>query len=378
LASLLALFFVIKLDDTPRLSLFTFFMDNLFQDPAVSYWDKKLTEDGEVPSPRMASLITAIFDWYKQGDGTEVIHPHSFNYLLNAFARPDFSSGADTFPTQLINKLATCYYDTFGLTYTVDDSWGTDHRPLLPASSLRLWIMLQLCTAPESTLQSLKTFLGKKNVLDPDTGEEFTYKCIPSECLPELRADMVEFLDDVTEEWVEARTRIMDSWNKFSASQGEGSMSSTNDLKVKTEEPKPNKDDESTTMGSFDPGRTKHLGNMAANAERMLQDAQNPQPVNLPPTTTSNSTPHSSAGIPVAQGNNPTTQGLNEAMKQSEEQLAFTRQHIATQQQQMFQMRLNQMNNYSQMQAAAAMQCSAAQQSNATLFGFATQSWGQW
>jgi hypothetical protein len=71
-------------------SALTSFVDNLFQDPAVSYWDKKLSNNGEIPSPRMASLTAAIFNWYAQGDGSQVIHPHNFNSLLQAFGRPDF------------------------------------------------------------------------------------------------------------------------------------------------------------------------------------------------------------------------------------------------------------------------------------------------
>ncbi|KAF2804798.1 uncharacterized protein BDZ99DRAFT_143334 [Mytilinidion resinicola] len=364
-------------------SAFTSFMGNLFQDPAATYWGKKLSEDGEMPSPKMACLIAAIFNYYKQGDGTEVIHPHSFNSILQAFARPNFGPGAAKLPAQPINKLARKYYTIIGLKYTVDDSKASFRRPLLSAPSFSLWIMLQLCTAPEATLESLNTFLAQKNLIDPTTGEEFTYKCIPSECLPQVRTDMVEFQDGATEEWLEARTIIVNYWNEFSTPKV---MENTESLQVKTELLKLDKENKSTTKTPSEPAKMKIRGNMAARAEKYLRDLEAAQSSAPPRRTTASSSsgaPSSTTGMQSKQGDDATALRDKETLKESEERLAFTRHHMAMQQQHMHQMRMNQMrmnqirmnqmNNYAQMQAASAMQHSMAQQSNAILYGFATQ-----
>jgi hypothetical protein len=79
-------------------SALTSFVENLLQDPAVSYWGKKLSDNGEIPSPRMASLAAAMFNWHAHGDGSQVIHSYNFNYLLQAFACPDLGPSADMVP----------------------------------------------------------------------------------------------------------------------------------------------------------------------------------------------------------------------------------------------------------------------------------------
>jgi hypothetical protein len=229
--------------------------------------------------------------------------------------------------------------------------------------------MLQLCTNPEATLKTINTFLGKKNFLDPDTGKEFTHKCIPSQCLPEVSADMVGFLDGVTEEWLEARTRIMNSWNARLNPKKVESAENKEIVAVQWAGLEPDKVNEITTTGQPSEAVKRKFGNMAANAEEMLRQAQNPRQ-SAPPITPSTFKSPSCAET--------TTQQFKQSMKESEELLALSRHHVAIQQQQTLQMRLAQINNYSQMQAAAAMQRSIVQQGNAVAFGQATQSWGVW
>jgi hypothetical protein len=105
---------------------------------------------------------------------------------------------------------------------------------------------------------------------------------------------------------------------------------------------------------------------MAAHAEEMLRHAQNAQQLAPHSAIPSTSNPLSSAEA--------TTQQLKQTLKESDELLALSRQHITTQQQQTLQMRLAQINSYSNMQAAAAMQRSIVQQSNAVAYSQATQS----
>jgi hypothetical protein len=75
--------------------------------------------------------------------------------------------------------------------------------------------MLQLCTSPESTLQSLNNILADDNLLliAPTTGNAFTYKFIPSELLPEVCEDsraVAALLAESLEAWNVSRTEIID------------------------------------------------------------------------------------------------------------------------------------------------------------------------
>jgi hypothetical protein len=354
-------------------------MDNLLQDPAVTYWDEKLSVDGEVPSPRMASLIAAIFDWFKRRDGTEAIRPEAFNCILQAFDRPDFGFDAGSLSISTMNKLATEYYEILAMSYTVDDSHGHFNMPLLSMAGLGLRIMLQLCTAPNATLKTLNKFLANTKLLDLETGEEFTYKCIPNKCLPDVRADMAEVAEEATEQWLEERAKILLPYSEMSTAK---ELENEKSPVLKTSELELSQGSESTTTdppGSAKQGTRRNMTALAAEFAMIGLGQENVQ-VSVPPpllsTTSSSST--TTVGTGVMNGDEAKRQQFASKLNEMKVQNDFTEKYLAMQQEHMLRMRVNQIENLSYMQAASSMEWAAFQQKFAQANGSATQSWGIW